>query len=78
MKELESLKNIAPYVCGPLFAIALAKCCELRTSAALLENIGRFLLTITENMNASLLGLRENELTILRTNSKTSVSAYNH
>jgi hypothetical protein len=53
-------------------------CSELRISDALLENIGRFLLTITENIIGSLLGLHENELTILRTNSKTSVSAYNN
>jgi hypothetical protein len=53
-------------------------CSELRTSVALLENIGRFLLAITENIAGSLLGLYENELTILRTNSQTPVSAHTH
>jgi hypothetical protein len=51
---------------------------ELRTSAALLENISRFLLTITENITGSLFGLCENELTMLRTNSQISGSAHNH
>ena len=55
-----------------------ASCSELRTSAALLENISRFLLTIAENITSSLLGLDENELTMLRMNSQISGSAHNH
>src|SRR5215475_9130546 len=62
----------------PMLDLVPLTCSELRTSAALLENISRFLLTITENITGSLLGLGENELAILRTNSQISGSAHNH
>jgi hypothetical protein len=53
-----------------------SSCNSLRISDALLDNINRLQITITENITGSLLGLQENELTVMRMNSKTSVSAH--
>ena len=42
-------------VCGDCLEAGYHRCSELRTSVALLENISRFLLAITENITSLLL-----------------------
>ena len=53
-------------------------CNELITSAALLDNIAWILLTFGENETDLLLGLTENELTIIEKSLQTSIFAHIH
>ena len=52
------------------------RCNELITSVALLDNIAWVLLTLGENETNLLLGLPENELTIVEKSLQTSGSAH--
>ncbi|UYM15482.1 hypothetical protein [Endozoicomonas euniceicola] len=56
----------------------MGKCSELKTKTALLENRGRFLLTIIENKIPAVLTFIENETTIIENKPKTAGSAHNH
>jgi hypothetical protein len=57
---------------------ATAICSELRTSGRLLDNSARFLLGLTENETTLLLTVSENQLTIDEKNLQTSGSAHVH
>jgi hypothetical protein len=58
------------------YALSQRICNELITSVALLDNIAWVLLTLGENETNLLLGLPENELTIVEKSLQTSGSAH--